>query len=68
MFLKSICTINVLHFLNFSVFRYGGIIPPRAQDLHRSHIANVFERCLEESKMKPEDIDAIAVTTRPGKL
>lgn len=47
-------------------FRYGGIIPPRAQDLHRSKIAEVYERCLHEANIKPDQIDAIAVTTCPG--
>ncbi|XP_023297647.2 probable tRNA N6-adenosine threonylcarbamoyltransferase, mitochondrial [Lucilia cuprina] len=57
---------NVLNSQQSFHIRYGGIIPPRAQDLHRSKIANVFERCLKESNLKAEDIDAIAVTTRPG--
>ncbi|XP_034118701.1 probable tRNA N6-adenosine threonylcarbamoyltransferase, mitochondrial [Drosophila albomicans] len=46
--------------------RYGGIIPPRAQDLHRARIADAFERCLAESQLQPEQLAAIAVTTRPG--
>lgn len=52
----------IIHF----IYSYGGIIPPRAQDLHRLKIANTFERCLEESGLACEEIDAIAVTTRPG--
>uniref|UniRef100_A0A1A9WDQ9 N(6)-L-threonylcarbamoyladenine synthase n=1 Tax=Glossina brevipalpis TaxID=37001 RepID=A0A1A9WDQ9_9MUSC len=50
---------------NFHI-RYGGIIPPRAQDLHRSKIANIFEKCLQEANVRAQDIDAIAITTRPG--
>ncbi|KAH8400111.1 hypothetical protein KR215_007513, partial [Drosophila sulfurigaster] len=46
--------------------RYGGIIPPRAQDLHRARIADAFQRCLAESQLQPEQLSAIAVTTRPG--
>ncbi|EDV99728.1 probable tRNA N6-adenosine threonylcarbamoyltransferase, mitochondrial [Drosophila grimshawi] len=46
--------------------RYGGIIPPRAQDLHRARIDAVCERCLEQAQLKPEQLKAIAVTTRPG--
>ncbi|XP_061389284.1 probable tRNA N6-adenosine threonylcarbamoyltransferase, mitochondrial [Musca vetustissima] len=57
---------NVMNSQQSFHIRYGGIIPPRAQDLHRSKIADVYERCLEEAKVKPEEIDAIAVTTRPG--
>lgn len=47
-------------------FRFGGIIPPVAQDLHRQHIENVVKQTFNLAKVKPEDIDAIAVTTRPG--
>ncbi|XP_037724249.1 probable tRNA N6-adenosine threonylcarbamoyltransferase, mitochondrial [Drosophila subpulchrella] len=46
--------------------RYGGIIPPRAQDLHRARIESAFERCLAEAQLEPEELAAIAVTTRPG--
>ncbi|XP_030569573.1 probable tRNA N6-adenosine threonylcarbamoyltransferase, mitochondrial [Drosophila novamexicana] len=46
--------------------RYGGIIPPRAQDLHRARIENAYERCLEQAQLQPEQLEAIAVTTRPG--
>ncbi|XP_016949094.1 probable tRNA N6-adenosine threonylcarbamoyltransferase, mitochondrial [Drosophila biarmipes] len=46
--------------------RYGGIIPPRAQDLHRARIESAFERCLAEARLEPEELAAIAVTTRPG--
>ncbi|XP_030378873.1 probable tRNA N6-adenosine threonylcarbamoyltransferase, mitochondrial [Scaptodrosophila lebanonensis] len=46
--------------------RYGGIIPPRAQDLHRSRIAHAYERCLSEANVEPSQLSAIAVTTRPG--
>ncbi|XP_017016074.2 probable tRNA N6-adenosine threonylcarbamoyltransferase, mitochondrial [Drosophila takahashii] len=46
--------------------RYGGIIPPRAQDLHRARIESAYQRCLAEAQLQPEDLAAIAVTTRPG--
>ncbi|KAH8421324.1 hypothetical protein KR009_001945, partial [Drosophila setifemur] len=46
--------------------RYGGIIPPRAQDLHRDRIMSAYERCLEQAQLQPEQLKAIAVTTRPG--
>ncbi|EDW86291.1 uncharacterized protein Dwil_GK15909 [Drosophila willistoni] len=46
--------------------RYGGIIPPRAQDLHRLRIKDAFERCLQEAGLAAEELTAIAVTTRPG--
>ncbi|KAH8367863.1 hypothetical protein KR084_003625 [Drosophila pseudotakahashii] len=46
--------------------RYGGIIPPRAQDLHRARIESAYQRCLAEAQLQPEELAAIAVTTRPG--
>ncbi|XP_023162000.2 probable tRNA N6-adenosine threonylcarbamoyltransferase, mitochondrial [Drosophila hydei] len=46
--------------------RYGGIIPPRAQDLHRTRISAAYERCLEEAQLQPEQLAGIAVTTQPG--
>ncbi|KAH8415393.1 hypothetical protein KR222_008797 [Zaprionus bogoriensis] len=46
--------------------RYGGIIPPRAQDLHRARIEQAYERCLAEAQLRPEQLTAIAVTTHPG--
>ncbi|KAH8326807.1 hypothetical protein KR059_012454 [Drosophila kikkawai] len=46
--------------------RYGGIIPPRAQDLHRARIESAYDRCLAEAQLQPDQLTAIAVTTRPG--
>ncbi|XP_036339026.1 probable tRNA N6-adenosine threonylcarbamoyltransferase, mitochondrial [Rhagoletis pomonella] len=57
---------NVLNSQQKFHTRYGGIIPPRAQDLHRAKIAEVFEQCMREAQMTPDQLDAIGVTTRPG--
>ncbi|XP_067636819.1 probable tRNA N6-adenosine threonylcarbamoyltransferase, mitochondrial isoform X2 [Eurosta solidaginis] len=57
---------NVLNSQQKFHIRYGGIIPPRAEYLHRMKIVEVFERCLQEAQMAPEQLDAVAVTTRPG--
>ncbi|XP_004518384.1 probable tRNA N6-adenosine threonylcarbamoyltransferase, mitochondrial [Ceratitis capitata] len=57
---------NVLNSQQKFHTRYGGIIPPRAQDLHRAKIAEVFENCIAQAQMTPEQLDAIGVTTRPG--
>lgn len=46
--------------------RYGGIIPPRAQDYHRLNIEPTYEKCIEAAGIDPSVLDAIAVTTRPG--
>uniref|UniRef100_A0A1A9USV1 N(6)-L-threonylcarbamoyladenine synthase n=1 Tax=Glossina austeni TaxID=7395 RepID=A0A1A9USV1_GLOAU len=57
---------NILNSQQSFHIRYGGIIPPRAQDLHRAKIAHVFEKCLQEARICAQEIDAIAVTTKPG--
>lgn len=44
----------------------GGIIPPLARDLHAKHIDNVVCSTLDSARVKIEDIDAIAVTSKPG--
>ncbi|XP_026464763.1 probable tRNA N6-adenosine threonylcarbamoyltransferase, mitochondrial [Ctenocephalides felis] len=44
----------------------GGIIPPLAQNEHRLHIENVFEKTLHQANISLQDINAIAVTNRPG--
>lgn len=46
--------------------KFGGIIPPVAQEFHRDHIENVVQRTLEQANMSCGDLDAIAVTNRPG--
>lgn len=49
-----------------SHLRFGGIIPPVAQDFHRSNIDNVVTSCLEKANVEPKELDAIAFTNRPG--
>ncbi|KAL1399007.1 hypothetical protein pipiens_008523, partial [Culex pipiens pipiens] len=46
--------------------KFGGIIPPVAQEFHRDHIENVVQRTLDQANMSCGDLDAIAVTNRPG--
>lgn len=45
----------------------GGINPPIAQAFHRENIERVVHECVTEAKTNWADIDAIAVTNRPGK-
>jgi N6-L-threonylcarbamoyladenine synthase len=45
---------------------FGGIIPPVAQDAHRRSIDFVVKTCFERAQIKPEQLDAIAFTNRPG--
>lgn len=45
---------------------YGGVVPEIASRMHTENITLVLEDVLQKSKMKMEDIDAIAVTSSPG--
>ncbi len=44
----------------------GGVIPEIASREHIKNISLVYEKALEEAKIKAEDLDAIAVTKGPG--
>ncbi|XP_037933029.1 probable tRNA N6-adenosine threonylcarbamoyltransferase, mitochondrial [Teleopsis dalmanni] len=57
---------NVVYSQQYIHSRYGGITPPRAQDLHRQQISNAFQHCMTEAGIVPHKIDAIAVTNKPG--
>lgn len=46
--------------------KYGGVVPEIASRNHVQNITMVLEECLEQAKMKIEDVDAIAVTYGPG--
>ena len=46
--------------------KYGGVMPEIASRLHVENIGFVLQEALDESKIKLEDIDAIAVTSGPG--
>lgn len=45
---------------------FGGIIPPVAADLHRQNIEPVVNSALEKSCLTIPELDAVAVTNRPG--
>ena len=46
--------------------KFGGVVPEIASRNHVENITVVIDECLEKSKMKVEDMDAIAVTYGPG--
>lgn len=48
--------------------RHGGVNPVVAHELHRENIEAVATEALNKSNISVKDIDAIAVTTRPGLL
>lgn len=45
---------------------FGGIIPPVAADMHRQNIEPVVNSALKTSGLTISEVDAIAVTNRPG--
>ncbi|XP_053685287.1 probable tRNA N6-adenosine threonylcarbamoyltransferase, mitochondrial [Sabethes cyaneus] len=55
-----------IHSQQISHLRFGGIIPPVAQDFHRKHIENVVSQTFKNANLSCNEIDAIAVTNRPG--
>ena len=46
--------------------KFGGVVPEIASRNHVENITIVIDECLNKSKMKIEDMDAIAVTYGPG--
>uniref|UniRef100_A0A1B0D067 N(6)-L-threonylcarbamoyladenine synthase n=1 Tax=Phlebotomus papatasi TaxID=29031 RepID=A0A1B0D067_PHLPP len=57
---------EALHSQQSVHLKYGGIIPPLAQEMHRENIEGVVEKCIERSGVEIRDLAAIAVTNRPG--
>jgi len=47
---------------------FGGVVPEIASRMHTENITMVLDETLRKSSIKPEDIDAIAVTAAPGLL
>lgn len=47
---------------------FGGVVPEIASRMHTENITMVLEETLQKAKMKVEDVDAIAVTYKPGLL
>ncbi len=48
--------------------RYGGVIPELASRQHVERLLPVIEESLEEAGLSYDDLDALAVTNRPGLL
>ena len=48
--------------------KFGGVVPEIASRKHTENITLVFEDVLKKSPIKMDDIDAIAVTYKPGLL
>lgn len=46
--------------------KYGGVVPEIAARKHLEHMLPVIDHCFEKASMTMTDIDAIAVTHRPG--
>lgn len=48
--------------------RYGGVNPVIAHELHRQNIEKAVQEALSNALLSIQDIDAVAVTTKPGLL
>lgn len=48
--------------------RYGGVNPVVAHELHRQNIELSVDEALKQANLQITDIDAVAVTTKPGLL
>jgi len=46
--------------------KWGGVVPKLAQQAHMEAIDEVVESTLEQAKVRPEDLSAVAVTIGPG--
>ncbi|VDK51889.1 unnamed protein product [Cylicostephanus goldi] len=46
--------------------RLGGISPREVALQHKAHLPRLLDECLKESGYAVSDVDAIAVTTKPG--
>lgn len=46
--------------------RFGGVVPEIASRHHVEQMTIVIEECLQEAKMQPSDLAAVAVTEGPG--
>lgn len=46
--------------------KFGGIVPELASRNHSYHLLALVEACLKEAKLGWADMDALAVTSRPG--
>ncbi len=45
---------------------YGGVVPEIASRCHAENVSMVFKKAFENTNVKPEDIDLVAVTKGPG--
>ncbi|KAA3597980.1 MAG: tRNA (adenosine(37)-N6)-threonylcarbamoyltransferase complex transferase subunit TsaD [Calditrichaeota bacterium] len=45
---------------------FGGVVPELASRAHQKLVSQVVKQALDEAKITKEEIDAIAVTNRPG--
>ncbi|GFO10097.1 tRNA n6-adenosine threonylcarbamoyltransferase [Plakobranchus ocellatus] len=44
----------------------GGIVPNVAKELHAKNVEMVVEQALDDAQMRLQDVDALAVTVKPG--
>ena len=57
---------NVVASQIISQKRFGGVVPEIASRHHVEQITLVIEEALANAELKPEELDAVAVTEGPG--
>lgn len=48
--------------------RFDGVVPELAGRLHVQRVSQVYHECLKLAGLRPQEIDGVAVTNRPGLL
>ena len=59
---------NVVHSQIELHARFGGVVPEVASRSHTERILPIVEQALRDANVTPNDLDAIAVTHRPGMI
>ncbi|XP_053374102.1 tRNA N6-adenosine threonylcarbamoyltransferase, mitochondrial-like [Mercenaria mercenaria] len=57
---------NALHSQTSISVALGGVLPSHAKTIHRAHIERVVQDALDQANIKVKELDAVAVTVKPG--
>lgn len=69
---STLSKVEILSHLSFSqeilLRKWGGVVPEIAARNHLSKLAPLLQEAFDQSKISPEEVDVLAVTTHPGLL
>ena len=67
---KNGCEVTAITILTqmYTHANFGGVVPEIASRMHTENITRVLEETLKKANMSVSDVDAIAVTQKPGLL